>query len=249
MRLLNVRTFRVKDFTDPDIPPYAILSHVWIQRRKTMKEPPEPTLQDMWTGKAKELVGFRKIYHAASQAIKENLGYIWVDTVCIDKTNSTELFEAINSMFRWYAEARTCYAYLADVHEIADLSRSAWFTRGWTLQEMLAPQNVAFYSAGWHFLGHRADLSLEKPILEATGILEEQKSVLQSFDLGSWSIAERMSWASRRRTTRKEDLAYCLLGIFGVNMPLLYGEGESAAFIRLQGEIMKVSDDHSLFAW
>lgn len=172
------------------------------------------------------------------------------DTVCIDKSSSAELSEAINSMYRWYQNAQICYAYLADV-TVAEkprgggsaFERSRWFTRGWTLQELIAPSNLVFYSSDWRRIGTKSEL--RDIISEITGI---NVGVLGGTDPDHFSIAQRMSWASKRKTTRVEDIAYCLLGIFGVNMTLLYGEGERS-FVRLQEEIMKASDDHSLFAW
>ena len=156
-------------------------------------------------------------------------------------------------MYRWYQESGVCYAYLADVLSKADdhqstarsseLSRSKWFTRGWTLQELIAPFIVIFFDQKWQEIDTKS--SLRQPISEITGIPD---GILLGDDLECASVAQRMSWASRRDTTRVEDRAYCLMGIFSVNMTLLYGEGERA-FIRLQEEIIKVSDDHSLFAW
>jgi len=143
-----------------------------------------------------------------------------------------------------------CYAYLSDVVEItppATLSQqfktSRWFTRGWTLQELLAPCSVRFYSAKWDHLGNREDLAQQ--ITDTTRIEDD---FLLGNDIRFASIAKRFSWAALRETSRTEDIAYCLLGIFDVNMPLLYGEGKKA-FIRLQEEIMKSSSDYSLFAW
>jgi hypothetical protein len=162
---------------------------------------------------------------------------------CIDKTSTAELSEAINSMFLWYRKATTCYAYLSDVRELTELAQSRWFTRGWTLQELLAPAVVRFYSEHWNFLGSK--LELRRQLQKVTGILQE---VLIGGELNAISVARRMSWAANRQTTRTEDLAYCMMGIFDINMPLLYGEGKRS-FIRLQEEIMKISDDHSLFAW
>ena len=181
-----------------------------------------------------------------------------------DKSSSAELTEAINSMFRWYRQSELCYVYLADVStnlakEPADLgivqfSNSRWFTRGWTLQELLAPEGVIFFATDWKFFGTKtkekptsryAHRLLDSVIAQATGIDLE---ALQFGDFRTSSIATRMSWASRRQITRIEDMAYCLLGIFDVNMPLLYGEGNKA-FLRLQEEIMKTSTDTSIFAW
>ncbi|RDL34748.1 uncharacterized protein BP5553_07876 [Venustampulla echinocandica] len=195
-------------------------------------------------------LGYKKIKFGCEQSIKDGLDWIWVDTCCIDKSSTAELSEAINSMFSWYKNAWVCYAYLSDVPGDTDLSRnvssfalSRWFTRGWTLQELIASPDVLFYSASWQFLGSK--LSLCELLTEITGIDEE---VLKYRNLESTCVAKKMSWAAKRETTRIEDAAYCLLGIFDVNMPLLYGEG-SRAFARLQEEIMKVSDDQSLFAW
>ena len=163
------------------------------------------------------------------------------DLCCIDKTSSAELSEAINSMYRWYQESGVCYAYLADVPPNA-FSKSRWFTRGWTLQELIAPSTVIFLDQKWQEIGTKS--SLQRVISEITGIPTD---ILLGGDLEDASIAQRMSWASKRETTRVEDAAYCLMGIFSIHMPMLYGEGERA-FIRLQEEIMRVSDDHSLFA-
>lgn len=169
---------------------------------------------------------------------------------CIDKTSTAELSEAINSMFSWYKNAWVCYAYLSDVPDDADLSGhtssfalSRWFTRGWTLQELIASPDVIFYSVNWQSLGSK--LGLCDLLTKITGIDEE---VLKYRNLESTCVAKKMSWAANRKTTRIEDTAYCLLGIFDVSMPLLYGEG-AKAFTRLQEEIMKVSDDQTLFAW
>jgi hypothetical protein len=162
---------------------------------------------------------------------------------CIDKTSTAELSEAINSMFRWYRESKICYAYLSDVSDASRFTESRWFTRGWTLQELVAPYNICFYDVKWYLIGTK--LSLQAAISERTRIAEK---VLATGEFDYISIAQRFSWAADRETTRTEDLAYCLLGMFNVNMPLLYGEGEKA-FRRIQEEIMKISDDQSLFAW
>ncbi|KAK4227741.1 HET domain-protein, partial [Podospora fimiseda] len=124
------------------------------------------------------------------------------------------------------------------------LEKCRWFTRGWTLQELIAPKRLGFYDKDWKFQGEKSDLS--EVLSEITGIGKEV--LMDEAMLGTVSVARRMSWASKRRTTRVEDMAYCLLGIFGVQLPLLYGEGDKA-FIRLQEEIIKESNDLSLFAW
>jgi ankyrin repeat protein len=245
MRLLHTLElekggFKIEEFGDNSIPQYAILSHTWDKE--------EVTLQDMEGKSAMETKkGYAKVKSSCSQARKDGFEYIWIDTCCIDKASSAELSEALNSMYRWYEEAELCYAFLADVPQGTgagdEFKNSKWFTRGWTLQELIAPSTVIFFDSEWQRVGDKSDL--QKPISKITGI---PGNFLLGDDLGYASIAQRMSWAAQRKTTRIEDLAYCLMGIFGIYMPMLYGEGERA-FIRLQEEIMRITDDHSLFAW
>ena len=244
MRLLNAQTKQLEEFFEDSIPPYAILSHTWGDE--------EVSFQDLQKPDHTKKLGYGKIEGGCHQALSKALEYIWIDTCCIDKTSSSELQEAINSMFRWYEKARVCYVYLSDVppgedHKAMSSSfrRTRWFTRGWTLQELVAPRYLEFYDNSWELICHRA--LCEDVIQDVTGI--------PGRFLGQWraklhnaSIAQRMAWASRRKTTRKEDIAYCLLGIFGINMPLLYGEGKRA-FTRLQEEILKESHDQSILAW
>ncbi|KAF2730040.1 HET-domain-containing protein, partial [Polyplosphaeria fusca] len=238
MRLVDANTHKVREFIDDDnIPKFAILSHTWGAEEITLQQ-----LQDAY-GTARERAGFVKISLSCEQALRDGLDWVWIDTCCIDKTSTAELSEAINSMFRWYRMATTCYAYLSDVGSLRDLPHSRWFRRGWTLQELVAPRKIHFYGANWVLLGSKATLCAQLSI--SSGI---EELVLRSGQFEHVSIARKMSWAARRQTTRVEDQAYCLLGIFDVNMPLLYGEGKKA-FTRLQEEIMKTSDDQSLFAW
>lgn len=248
MRLLDATSFQLRSFEENAIPPYAILSHTWGDD--------EVSFRDIGRRDAASKAGYKKIEYVCADARRIGLEYVWVDTCCIDKTSSAELSEAINSMFRWYRMASYCYAYLVDVpdapeistayseHPSPDFAGSRWFSRGWTLQELLAPEIVRFYSSGGRFLGSKLDL--KKEISRITSIGEGYLTGASS--LWQASIAKRMSWASSRQTTRTEDLAYCLLGIFDISMPLLYGEGNKA-FIRLQEEIMRNSDDQSLFTW
>jgi hypothetical protein len=239
MRLVNTRELKLKSFSDYKVPKYAILSHTW--------EEEEVTLQDMETDRGTTLLGYQKVKNACSVALEGEYEYIWIDTCCIDKTSSAELQEAINSMYRWYTEAQECYAYLADVPPGPDyrekFRKSRWFTRGWTLQELIAPSTVIFLNSEWKVINNKS--SLHQLISEITGI---PGGFLLGDDLLHASIAQKMSWASRRETSRDEDLAYCLMGLFDISMPMLYGEGRKS-FIRLQEEIMKFSDDHSIFAW
>ncbi|KAI0529889.1 heterokaryon incompatibility protein-domain-containing protein [Xylaria digitata] len=246
MRLLNARTRQIHNFVSEDIEEFAILSHTW--------GPGEVTLQDWQSLSTAELElkeGYRKIDHCCKQALEDGYGWVWIDTCCIDKSSSAELSEAINSMFRWYQDAAICYAHLADVSDNIDrdnllpaLSGSRWFTRGWTLQELLAPRDIVFFSENWQNLTTK--LKSVEILSTITGI---EEGYLRGGPIEDASAAKRMSWAASRETTRIEDVAYCLLGIFDVNMPLIYGEGKKA-FKRLQEEIIKASpEDHTLFAW
>ncbi|RYO76747.1 hypothetical protein DL763_010134 [Monosporascus cannonballus] len=241
MRLLNTRNFEIREFRDDEIPQYAILSHTWGEEEVTFQD-----MQGTPTGKR-----YDKVKNFCFVSMIAGFEYVWIDTCCIDKTSSVELSEAINSMYRWYQMAEVCYAYLADVSsDILDrqpgpeFSASKWFTRGWTLQELIAPSEVIFLRQDWRRIGTRSDL--QEAIFEITGIPVRILSGEQDLEVAS--IAQRMSWAANRKTSRLEDKAYCLMGMFGINMPLLYGEGETA-FVRLQEEIMKVTDDYSIFAW
>ncbi|KAI0537703.1 hypothetical protein GGR58DRAFT_513583 [Xylaria digitata] len=247
MRLINVNTFKLEEFLEHKAPHYAILSHTWGEDHE------ELSLRDVQEGIIdKPGVGSVKVQGSCRQAKKDGLGYVWVDTCCIDKANLVELSEAINSMFRWYKRASICYAYLSDVPS-NDLPRrhgskfraSRWFQRGWTLQELLAPKNLRFYNSEWHTLGTKG--SMWAILEEITGV--PRRFLLGIAELYTAGIAQRMSWAAQRDTKRKEDLAYCLLGVFGVSMPMIYGEGGNQAFFRLQEQIMKISKDDSILAW
>ncbi|PIL28750.1 hypothetical protein GSI_08794 [Ganoderma sinense ZZ0214-1] len=192
-----------------------------------------------------------KIRDACAVARANGFRYIWIDSCCIDKSSSSELSEVINSMYSWYARAAICYAYLADVPANGDhwkhrsrFRESRWFLRGWTLQELIAPLHVEFLAEDWTVIGSKH--ALVDLIQSVTKI--EYKALLHLEPLDKFSVAQRLSWAAERKTTRVEDQAYSLLGIFDINMPTLYGEGEGA-FRRLQEEIMRRIPDQSLFAW
>ncbi len=246
MRLINTSTLELKQFVGAQVPAYAILSHTWEEHELTFQDLANPQL-------ASQKRGFAKVKETCRLARQTGIDYAWVDTCCIDKTSSAELSEAINSMFRWYASAAVCYAYLADLKaedpvDTADptsqFARCRWFTRGWTLQELIAPITVEFYDQEWTLRGTKATLS--RAISTLTRI--DKEVLCDSAVLFGLPIARRLSWAAHRQTTRVEDAAYSLLGICDVNMPMLYGEGE-AAFIRLQEEIVKETNDMTLFAW
>ncbi|KAI1398407.1 HET-domain-containing protein [Hypoxylon fuscum] len=248
MHLLDVNTLQLEKFVKEKdgkaVVNYGILSHRWLAQREKV------TFQDIETGNYHQKTGCYKLLNCCEQAKRDNLRYVWIDTCCIDKTSNTELQEAINSMYRWYENADKCYAFLKDTvrEESGDLrlcQAEEWFQRGWTLQELIAPKEVHFFDCRWQYIGDR--VSLKHLISDTTGIglplLEGTRKPHE------FSVAERMSWASGRKTTRDEDRSYSLIGLFDVNMPMLYGEGATKAFLRLQEEIIKTSDDHSIFAW
>jgi hypothetical protein len=212
-----------------NVPPYAILSHTWGE------DDEEVTFQDLTEGVGKSKAGYGKIRFCGKQAARDGLQYVWIDTCCIDKSNSTELAEALNSMFRWYCDAAQCYVYLSDVSACGSAFRnSRWFTRGWTLQELLAPRSVKFFSGEGKLLGSKD--SLGQQVREITGIPID---ALQGKSLSSFSVPARLSWAKKRETRRQEDKAYSLMGIFGIHMSPIYGEGEAEAFERLHCEIVR----------
>lgn len=189
--------------------------------------------------------GYRKFQASTQMANLQGYGHIWIDSCCIDKSSSAELSEAINSMFHWYRRAVMCLVYLADVTSEEDLEESEWFRRGWTLQELIAPRNIFFFNEEWDILGSKYDLRVF--LTGITGISEHV--LLGKVGLDTVPACNKMAWAACRATTRPEDMAYCLMGLFNVNMPLLYGEGAEKAFQRLQEEFIKTSDDESIFAW
>ncbi|KAK4172333.1 putative vegetative incompatibility protein HET-E-1 [Triangularia setosa] len=283
MRLLNTTTIRLE--SPWSAPIYAILSHTWGGDEVLFADICDPQKPLPFSKK-----GFRKVSDSCERARQDGYKYIWIDTCCIDKTSSAELSEAINSMFRWYHRADRCYAYLSDVNvpgePTVDFENSRWFTRGWTLQELIAPRDVRFYDSQWVLLGSRQLLrgtpladnpelkDLADIISKTTGIPVEilrwfspksdsplvrrrsRKAGLDKYEpihalanyLKACGIGQIMSWAAYRFTTRKEDEAYSLLGLFSVNMPMLYGEGRRA-FHRLQQEILKTSNDQSILAF
>ncbi|KAI5364627.1 Putative heterokaryon incompatibility [Septoria linicola] len=218
MRLINTTTLELKFFIGSKIPDYAILSHCWGDD--------EVPLQEFESSTDKIGPKSKKIRDCCELAVKDGLDWAWVDTCCIDKTS------------------KVCYAFLDDVPENGSLAECRWFTRGWTLQELLAPELVRFYDQSRRNVGNKSELSQQ--LERATGVRRQYIQGDASVHVAS--IAQRMSWAAHRSTTREEDIAYCLMGVFDVNMPLLYGEG-SKAFLRLQEHIIAQSEDESMFCW
>jgi Heterokaryon incompatibility protein (HET) len=249
MRLLQLSgsgdlTFTKDLVGDDRIPPYAILSHTWSS------DIDEVTFKDLTDGTAKDKASYEKIEFCGEQARQDGLQYFWIDTCCINKADYTELSRAINSMFHWYRNAAKCYVYLSDVSITtrkasngssqvtwkSAFQESRWFKRGWTLQELLAPVTVEFFSRERQRLGNKT--SLRQQIHEITCIPD---SALQGAHLSQFSVDERLSWIDSRQTKLEEDKAYSLLGIFDESMPLIYGEGGDKAFQRLREEINKSS--------
>jgi hypothetical protein len=233
--------FSLAEFFGDNIPSYAILSHTWGADHE------EVSFKDIVEGTGENKSGFAKIKFCGKQAAEDELQYFWVDTCCIDKTSSADLSEAINSMFQWYQNAVKCYVYLSDVSVddgvcskgwMSDFKKSRWFTRGWTLQELIAPTSVQFFSKEERLLGDKK--SLEGTLHEVTDIAIP---ALQGTALSLFEVDDRMSWAQNRDTKREEDAAYCLLGIFNIHMPLLYGEGREKAMNRLRKEIENLIND------
>ena len=255
MWLLSTDRAELHYFHHPENVPggYAILSHVWEGQEQTFEETQELRTACAATAHIPRDRASPKVRASCTTAERLGFRWIWNDTCCINKQSSSELSEAINSMFNYYSLAKVCCAYLCDVSSASrealnsadsEFRRSKWHKRGWTLQELIAPTFLVFLSKDWIGLGTKMDLA---PLLEE--ITRVPVAVLQMRQTPSeLSISHRMSWACDRETTRVEDMAYCLMGIFSINMPPLYGEG-SRAFLRLQEEIMRRSYDTSLFVW
>ena len=255
MRLINAETLEFEEFIDPSTVRYAILSHTWATE--------EVSFLDMLTGNpsVRNKAGFVKIRETCRLARQKRLKYVWIDTCCIDKSSSAELSEAINSMFNWYAQSTICFAQLSELPpgmgiKTQDLAKCRWFKRGWTLQELIAPSVLELYDAIWMLRGTKWEHW--QAIQEVSGISKDGFLNFKSIrgfansserDGRVVPVAQRMYWASRRETTRPEDMAYCLFGIFDVNMPLLYGEGGTKAFLRLQSAILEATQDLSILAW
>ncbi|KAI0523802.1 heterokaryon incompatibility protein-domain-containing protein [Xylaria bambusicola] len=248
MWLIHTQTMKLHQLVDVEETPYAILSHTWEDEEVTFQE-----FHDL--EKARQKKGFVKIHETCRIAASRGLHYAWVDTCCIDKSSSAELSESINSMFKWYQASEVCIVFLSDLPPNSSpfedtikfphqFPRCRWLTRGFTLQELIASSRLLFYDSSWNCRGTKSEW--KSLISNTTGI---DLDVLEDPEcLSSVPVGRRMSWAAKRKTQREEDRAYCLLGIFDVNMPLIYGEG-GKAFMRLQQEIAKQTCDLTLFAW
>ncbi|KAF2723561.1 hypothetical protein K431DRAFT_283002 [Polychaeton citri CBS 116435] len=260
MRLLRTADKKLLDrHKVGDDAPYVIFSHKWLDQDGHEEITHEDiTSFDQVRRQPSKALSALKINQLCQLASLQGYEYVWLDTCCIDQKNPAELSASINSMFQWYQEAAVCYVYLAGhdaLNEKSDPMQDIWFSRGWTLQELVAPRRIEFFDKNWLSIGvfdpdgmqTARDLSLMNRIFDRTGI--DKSSLMGEGQLEAVSVARRMSWYRGRTTGVPEDSAYCLMGIFSVNMPTIYGEGRVRAFRRLQEEIMRYSDDHSLFAW
>ena len=248
MRLLNTQSLELSPpYVPSEVPDYAILSHRWNTEEVTFADVINAPISQ-FQSQTRTKNGFAKVQGACELALKDGYTWIWIDSCCIDKSSSAELQEAINSMWRYYAESNVCYVYLADVPDAeagwgSMFAESEWFTRGWTLQELIAPVCVEFYARDWAAIGTKFERY--EQIADITAIDPSVLVRQEDFDL--FSTAERLSWAAHRNVTREEDEAYSLLGLFDVNIPLLYGEGRQKAFVRLQEAVYNSTADHSIF--
>src|SRR5690242_2942052 len=240
MRLLHVDTLGklvLTDFRSKPIPPYAILSHRWGES--------EILIEDILHGNYEEKEeSYCKLRFCTEQAARDGLQYSWIDTCCIDRWDNNERSKAINSMFQWYQNAARCYVFLSDVSLSAvvgtvarsdweaSFRKSEWFTRGWTLQELIAPVSVEFFSREEQRIGDKA--SLDQLLHDVTDI---PLAALRNCPLDQFSTSERRRWVETRRTTEDEDIVYCLLGVLGLSIPTTYGEGMENALRRLQAEV------------
>ncbi|KAI6114961.1 hypothetical protein EDD16DRAFT_1439955, partial [Pisolithus croceorrhizus] len=226
---------------------FTMLSHIWGSG--------EPLLRDVEGRRIYSLGGtdgLAKLQRFCILALRRNRLWARTDTCCIDKDSSAELQEAIGSMFSWYRLSSLTIVYLSDVFDVGSFADSVWFRRGWTLQELLAPRTILFYMQDWSFYmnsdaaNHKTDISLLRQLRRATGIAEQH---LTNFYPGLDDVRSRLHWASRCRTTRPEDIAYSLFGIFKVHLPIFYGESAEHVLGRLLAEIIAGSGDVSVLDW
>jgi hypothetical protein len=247
MRLINSQTFELRSFLPHEIPEYVILSHRWGPEEITYKNIIQNPISDE-KSPARQLQGFAKVKDTCKLASDDGYSWVWIDSCCIDKESSTDVDKAINSMWAYYMKSNICYVYMADIPDALagwsiNFQKSNWFTRGWTLQELIAPVYVEFYAADWSPIGTK--LERYKEIAEITTIDRDLLALNKPID--GYTTAERLSWAAHRQVTQEEDESYSLLGLFQIHMPMLYGEGRSRAFARLQEEIYLSTCDDSIF--
>ncbi|KAK7440037.1 hypothetical protein VKT23_017288 [Stygiomarasmius scandens] len=225
-RLIDTNTLELVEFgEDKPIPSYAILSHRWISGEEVVHNE-FIHLQE----ETKKTSGYLKIEAACEQACEDGIRYIWIDTCCIKQGNHADVKTNITSMYAYYQNAEVCYAYLVDVPGIRDsVDASKWFERGWTLQELLAPRTVIFFDRDWQRIGDKDELQDEiyRETTIPPAVLSGEKSI-QDID-----VLTRMSWSMRRRTTKRQDEAYCLQGLLGIVVEPDYTEDPYTSFSRL----------------
>jgi hypothetical protein len=252
MRLLNVTSLEYMEYEPPDVPAYAAASHRW-------RKGDEATFKNVKKRRNTERSGYIKVQCFCDFVRKHLAGieWLWTDTCCIKHESSQELHEAINSMFSWYQSAVVCLCYLADVTRhasevvmMSQFERSVWFTRGWTLQELIAPRRVLLLSKEWRAIGnkgrpsgdeHAFEFGIQLPDRVAKVTRIPEGILAGSEDVSECNVENKLRWRGARETTKPEDRVYCMFGLFGVHMPLLYGEGEERVAFRLEEEIAKVS--------
>jgi hypothetical protein len=253
MRLLNVHTLEFSKHHPDNTPRYAIASHRWFGDA-------EASLKDVQKKRNTDTDGYKKVQGFADYVRDyiPHVEWLWIDTCCIDHRHGPELSEAINSMFKWYSNAEVCLAYLADVEAVDDVERferSEWFRRGWTLQELVAPWTVVFLTKGWEVIGYkgrtgrgksgielRSGPSLAASVVAASGLPER---VLDDFKQSrDFTTEEKLNWTKGRKTTKEEDIWYCLVGIFGVSMSIIYGEGAEHTKRRFLAKARKAESGH-----
>jgi hypothetical protein len=229
------------NFDDPaKLVKYAILSHRWLDEG-------EPTYKEMKSRNARGR-GYQKLKRFCKEALDYEVEFAWSDTCCINKDSSTELDESIRSMFRWYRNSEICLIHLAQSEVIEDMMDDGWMGRGWTLQELLAPRRIKIFDKNWMPMTdgrNDKETNVTWTLARATGI---PRPVIQSFEPSPHRVDERMIWAAKRITSRDEDVAYSLMGIFDVSLQIAYGEGGDRAFCRLIEAIMQAGD-HSVLNW
>ncbi|KAG1746024.1 uncharacterized protein EDB91DRAFT_1199638 [Suillus paluster] len=229
---------------------FVMLSHRWEAMESSLHD-----IQDKVVFKLKAAGGLVKLQSFCKIARDAGYHWAWVDTYCIDKYNNVELQASLNSMFVWYHYSALTVVYLADVppsSKSGALAESVWNTRGWTLPEFLAPKIIRFYQQDWSLYlddnspNHKESASIMKEMEDATGI--DARSII-AFQPGTRDAREKLQWASTRVTTVPEDIAYSLFGIFGVHLPILYGEMKQNALGRLLQEIIAQSGDITALDW
>jgi hypothetical protein len=240
MRLINTLTGKFEEFFDSQRPKYAILSHTWGKEELSyldflfltsgMSTNLHQAVQGLLNNPKRAGQGFQKVEACCKIAQSRGFEWVWIDSCCIDKSSSAELSEAINSMWSWYRDAVECYVYLFDISATATellsstsglevLGRARWFSRGWTLQELLAPRKVVFYNCRWEVLAEKSQIGAE--LSKITRIpLVFLNGAYDPSDCKICSVAMKMNWLSRRETTRTEDMAYCMLGLFDGRLSL-----------------------------